>query len=69
MSARHSLRCFSRGLALSLSKPYLAVSLWLIQLLLASVLILPIFFNEIVLEGWLIFKGFNPSAIASLPEK
>ncbi len=42
MSARHSLRCFSRGLALSLSKPYLAVSLWLIQLLLASVLILPI---------------------------
>ena len=34
-----------------------------------TVLILPIFFNEIVLEGWLIFKGFNPSAIASLPEK
>lgn len=34
-----------------------------------TILILPIFFNEIVLEGWLIFKGFNPSAIASLPEK
>lgn len=30
-----------------------------------TALILPIFFNEIVLEGWLIFKGFNPSAIAS----
>jgi hypothetical protein len=42
VSARHSLHCFLRGLALSLSKPYLAVSLWLIQLLLASVLILPI---------------------------
>lgn len=34
--------CFGRGLKLSLSKPYLAVSLWLLQLLLASVLILPI---------------------------
>ena len=30
-----------------------------------TVLIVPIFFQEIVLEGWLIFKGFNPSAIAS----
>lgn len=42
MSARAALACFGRGLKLSLSKPYLAVSLWLIQLLLASVLILPI---------------------------
>jgi len=42
VSPRHSFSCFRRGLALSLSKPYLAVSLWLIQLLLASVLILPI---------------------------
>lgn len=42
MSARASLACFGRGLKLSLSKPYLAVSLWLIQLLLASVLILPV---------------------------
>lgn len=32
---------------------------------LMTVLIVPIFFQEIVLEGWLIFKGFNPSAIAS----
>jgi hypothetical protein len=39
---RHSLSCFLRGIGLSLSKPYLAVSLWLIQLLLSSVLILPI---------------------------
>ncbi len=37
-----ALACFGRGLRLSLSKPYLAVSLWLIQLLLASVLILPV---------------------------
>jgi hypothetical protein len=42
VSPRNSLACFARGLALSLSKPYLAVSLWLIQLLLAAVLILPI---------------------------
>lgn len=42
MSPRHALRCFLRGLALSLSKPYLALSLWLIQLLLSAVLILPI---------------------------
>jgi hypothetical protein len=41
-SDRSSLACFARGLRLSLSKPYLAVSLWLIQLLLASVLILPV---------------------------
>ncbi|HKF42698.1 MAG TPA: hypothetical protein VKG01_06335 [Thermoanaerobaculia bacterium] len=39
---RNSLACFGRGLALALSKPYLAVSLWLIQLLLTAVLILPI---------------------------
>jgi hypothetical protein len=37
-----ALGCFLRGLKLSLSKPYLAVALWLIQLLLAAVLILPI---------------------------
>jgi hypothetical protein len=42
VTQRHALACFLRGLALSLSKPYLAVSLWLIQLLLAAVLILPI---------------------------
>jgi len=30
-----------------------------------TVLILPIAVQEIVLEGWLIFKGFNPSALAS----
>ena len=42
MRPRHALSCFLRGLALSLSKPYLAVSLWLIQLMLAAVLILPI---------------------------
>jgi len=36
------LACFTRGLRLSLSKPYLAVSLWLVQLLLSAVLILPI---------------------------
>ena len=34
-----------------------------------TVLIVPIFFQEIVLEGWLIFKGFTPSAIASLSAK
>jgi hypothetical protein len=37
-----ALSCFGRGLRLSLSKPYLAVSLWLIQLLLAATLILPV---------------------------
>ena len=37
-----ALGCFARGVALSLSKPYLAVSLWLIQLLLACVLVLPV---------------------------
>ena len=42
MSGRSALRCFVVGLKLSLSKPYLALSLWLVQLLLASVLILPI---------------------------
>lgn len=34
--------CFFRGLGRSLSKPYLAVALWLIQLLLAAVIILPV---------------------------
>lgn len=42
MNRRGALACFGRGLRLSLSKPYLAVSLWLIQLLLSSVLILPV---------------------------
>jgi len=37
-----SLSCFVRGLGLSLSKPYLGLSLWLIQLLLAAALILPV---------------------------
>jgi AbgT putative transporter family len=37
-----TLSNFAHGLRLSLSKPYLAVALWLIQLLLASALILPI---------------------------
>lgn len=41
-SRRSSLSCFGRGVRLSLSKPYLALSLWLIQLLLSSVLILPV---------------------------
>jgi Domain of unknown function (DUF4386) len=36
---------------------------------LMTVLVVPIFFQEIALEGWLIFKGFNPSAIASLSQK
>jgi hypothetical protein len=40
--APRALACFLRGLAMSLSKPYLAVALWLMQLLLAAVLILPI---------------------------
>ena len=34
--------CFLRGLQLSLSKPYLAFALWLIQLMLSAALILPI---------------------------
>ena len=34
--------CFLRGMGRSLSKPYLAVALWLIQLLLAAVVILPV---------------------------
>lgn len=33
--------CFLRGIGLSLARPYLALSLWLIQLLIASVVILP----------------------------
>ena len=37
-----ALACFGRGLGQSLSKPYLAVALWLIQLMLAAALILPI---------------------------
>ncbi len=40
--APRALACFGRGLAMSLSKPYLAIALWLMQLLLAAVLILPI---------------------------
>ena len=42
MKKPSALSCLGRGLALSLSKPYLALSLWLIQLLLAAALILPI---------------------------
>ena len=42
MRRSSALSCFLRGLALSLSKPYLAAALWLIQLLLASVIILPV---------------------------
>jgi hypothetical protein len=44
VSARgpRALRCFLRGLGMSLSKPYLAVALWLIQLMLSAALILPI---------------------------
>jgi hypothetical protein len=42
MSSRGAIACFGRGLRLSLSKPYLAISLWLIQLMLAAVLILPV---------------------------
>lgn len=34
--------CFVRGLKRSLSKPYLALALWLIQLMLAAAVILPI---------------------------
>ena len=37
-----AVTCFLRGLQLSLSKPYLAVALWLIQLMLSAALILPI---------------------------
>lgn len=37
-----ALSCFWKGFALSLSKPYLAAALWLLQLLLASVIILPV---------------------------
>jgi hypothetical protein len=36
-----ALVCFARGLGQSLSRPYLAFALWLLQLLLASVVILP----------------------------
>jgi hypothetical protein len=42
VSRPSALTCFGRGLRLSLSKPYLAATLWLIQLLLAAALILPI---------------------------
>lgn len=37
-----ALRCFGRGLKLSLSRPYLAAAVWGMQLLLASVLVLPV---------------------------
>ncbi len=40
--APRAAACFLRGLRLSLSKPYLAVALWLIQLMLAAAVILPI---------------------------
>jgi hypothetical protein len=41
-SGPRALTCFLRGLGFSLSKPYIAVALWLIQLMLAATLILPI---------------------------
>jgi hypothetical protein len=34
-----------------------------------SLLSIPIGLNELTLAGWLIVKGFNPSAMASLPAK
>lgn len=37
-----ALSCFGRGLRLSLSRPYLAASVWGMQILLASVLVLPV---------------------------
>lgn len=37
-----AVRCFGRGLKLSLSRPYLAATVWGMQLLLASVLVLPV---------------------------
>lgn len=40
--APRALTCVLRGLRLSLSKPYLAVALWLIQLLLSAAIILPV---------------------------
>lgn len=40
--APSAFSCFLRGLGRSLSKPYLAAALWLGQLLLASVIILPV---------------------------
>lgn len=42
MTGPSALVCFGRGLRASLSKPYLGLSLWLIQLLLAAALILPV---------------------------
>ena len=42
MRAPSAISCFGRGVRLSLSKPYLALSLWLAQLLLGAALILPI---------------------------
>jgi hypothetical protein len=34
-----------------------------------SLLSIPIGLNELTLAGWLIVKGFNPSAVASLSAK
>lgn len=77
-------RCFLRGLGLSLARPYLALSLWLIQLLLAAVVILPMS-NTLHEEldhspaadrmvatpdygWWETFRRTHPDVLGSFPE-